>query len=328
MAHFIDFVVNNWLLVAFMAPLFWSLVNIIDVYFVGSIYKDEMEGVIISGVFQIIPWAIIILAAGVDLPSLISKAFWDGLGVTMLFSLVGGIFFLVSFYFYFKALFKKNDAPMLQVLWNLTVVVVPLLAFLIFNEVLPFRSYAGLLAVILGATMLSLNPGTRLAFSGGYLRIMAGAIFFMSLSMIFEEGAYNQLGATLGPQGFWLGFSGFCWGALVVAILFLLISRRNVGHLIHDYWKVFLLSEGIYFLGNLASQRALDISPSPSYVAAIEPFVSVFVLVYSLLIINFLSGFWPARAEEIKEIYLGQVTGMGTKILATLIMAAGIYLIY
>jgi hypothetical protein len=46
---------DNWLLVAFLAPFFWALVNIVDVYFVDGIYKDDIDGIIIFGLFQIIP---------------------------------------------------------------------------------------------------------------------------------------------------------------------------------------------------------------------------------------------------------------------------------
>jgi len=34
-----EFISSNWLIVAFLAPMSWALVNIIDVYFVEEIYR-------------------------------------------------------------------------------------------------------------------------------------------------------------------------------------------------------------------------------------------------------------------------------------------------
>lgn len=314
---------NHWIFVAFLAPMFWALVNIIDVYFVDGIYSDALDGVIISGLFQIIPLSVIFFVA--DFPAS-SVAIFGSSGILTL-SFAGGIFYTTAFYFYFKALFDHNDVSMLQILWSLTVIAVPTLSFFIFGEVLPIFKYIGMAIALLGATMLSFNAKLRSAFSLRYFRIMIGAVLFLSLSMIFEERAYGLLGEAYGEHGFWLGFFFFSLGSFAAGLLFSVGFGRNPLPLIQKYYKIFLLGEGIYFLGNLSSQRALDIAPSASFVAVVETFVPVFVLIYSLLILFFFSHVSKNGSEVMRRIYGEQMNGIRIKILATIIMAAGVYMI-
>lgn len=324
-----DFFKNHWLAIAFLAPMFWALVNIIDVYFVGGIYKDELDGTIISGLFQIVPWSVLFFAADFSLADALSSEPGNILGLNgaVILSFVGGLFYTASFYFYFKALFDKNDVSLLQIFWSLTIIAVPVLSFFIFNETLSAGKYLGLAVVLAGATMLSFSAKLRRKFSGRYLKIMLGAVLFLSLSMILEERAYSLLSEACGGRGFWLGFFFFGLGAAAAGLLFALIFRRNPQPLIKKYYKIFFLGEGIYFLGNLFSQKALDIAPSVSYVAAVETFMPVFILAYSFIILFFFSYIIKRENQAVKKIYAEQTSGLWTKILATIIMAIGVYII-
>jgi drug/metabolite transporter (DMT)-like permease len=325
MEIFLEFFKNHWLAIAFLAPMFWALVNVIDVYFVDGIYKDELDGTIISGLFQIVPWFLLFFVANFKLSDAIN--FSSGLDNTLILSFAGGILYTSAFYFYFKTLFNHNDVSMLQILWNLTVIAVPVLSFLFFRESLPILKYAGMAIVLFGATMLSFNAKLRNKLSARYFWTMMGAVLFLSLSMIMEEKAYNLLGATYGGQGFWLGFFFFSMGAFTAGTLFAVYSKRNPFPLIRKYYKIFLLGEGIYFFGNLFSQKALDVAPSVSYVAVVETFVPVFILAYSLLILFLFSAILRRKNETIKRIYSEQIGGIWVKVLATIIMAVGVYII-
>jgi drug/metabolite transporter (DMT)-like permease len=209
----------------------------------------------------------------------------------------------------------------------LTIIAVPVLSFFIFGERLSVFKYAGMLVVLLGATLLSLNVELRKDFSVKYLKIMLGAVLFLSLSIILEGRAYDLLNETYGAQGFWTGFFFFSLGASTAGLLFALYFQRSPLPLIQKYYKIFIIGEGIYFLGNLFSQKALDIAPSVSYVAAIESFIPVFVLAYSLLILFFFSSILKKENQAVKSIYSEQIKGLWFKIPATIIMALGIYII-
>lgn len=318
---------HNWLVISFLAPMFWALVNTIDVYFVDGIYRDELDGVIISGVFQILPWPVILLLTSSGLPSVIGDIFSKGLSILILLPFAGGFLYTMAFYFYFKTLFGKNDVSMLQVIWNLTVVAVPILSFFIFKEILPFNKYFGMAVALSGAVILAMGRDLRGNITYNYLCTMFCAVILLSLSMVFCERSYNVFSGVYDMLGFWAGFLFFSLGSFCAGALFSFFFRRNPLLLIKKYYKIFILAEGIYFMGNLCSQRALDTAPSASYVAVIETFVPVFVLVYSLLIIFLLPSEIKNANKAIEKIYSEQTKDLWVKGLATFIMAIGVYII-
>lgn len=332
LAGIFDFLKHHWMLVSFLAPMFWAAVNVIDVYFVGNVYRDELDGTIITGLFQIIPFSILaIFFLKIGPGQFISIGGNSGLfwiDPTILLGVLGGFLFTSSFYFYFKALFKNNDVAFLQIIWGLTIIVVPALAFFIWGERLSISHYIGMGVTLLGATMLSVSKKLREKFSLRYLWIMLWAVVVFSLSMVFEDRVYSDLAARgLGDQGFLVGFLSFSLGAILAGVAFALAKRRNPLPLIKRYAAVFLLLEGISFLGNLASQKAIDIAPSVSFVATIETFVPVFIMLYSLFILFIFFYILKRNTLVIKRIYEEQLEGIWIKVFATAIMAIGVYII-
>src|SRR4030043_386404 len=95
---------NNWLLIAFIAPFLWALVNLIDVYFAKEGYRDAYDGAIVSGFFQVIPW-LLVPFIGLSIP---------GINIIML-AILAGLFFCASMFFYFKAIFTTGDVSLLQI---------------------------------------------------------------------------------------------------------------------------------------------------------------------------------------------------------------------
>jgi drug/metabolite transporter (DMT)-like permease len=318
------------MIISFMAPMSWALVNIIDVYFVDGVYKDELDGTIISGLFQILPWFFLVFLLNVDFGRIIDRGPAGnifGINSILWISFVGGVLYTSAFYFYFKALFNHNDVSLLQILWNLTVIAVPVLSFILLKESLPIYKYIGMGVTFAGATMLSFNPEIRKKLSRRYIFIMLGAVLFLSVSMILQERAFSLLDELFGNDGFWFGFLFFGIGAFITGVLFSIYSNRNPLPLIRKYYKIFIIGEGIYFLGNLFSQRAIDLAPSVSYVAVIETFVPVFVLAFSLIIIFIFYHLFKVKSGVIKRIYSEQASGIWIKIFATVVMAVGVYII-
>lgn len=319
---------DNWILVAFLAPMLWALVNIIDVYFVDGIYQDEWDGLVISGLFQLAPWVVIIPFVNWDFSRLI--VIHDGsftIDRSLPLAFLGGFFLMCAYYFYFKALFYRNDVALFQVLGNLTVVVVPILAFIIYREVLPLYQYAGMSVTLAGATILSLNKKLKVSHGEKFFWTVVMGVIFFSLSLVVEEQAYSSLREQgYGNQGFLIGLFFFSLGAAFSGGMFAFIKKRNPLILTKKYLGVFVFAEGFNFFGNLASQRAIDIAPSVSYVATIGTFIPVFVLLFSFVILGY-SLIRSTEKHTAKRIYTEQVQGVGIKVIATIIMAVGVYMI-
>lgn len=324
------FFTEHWLLLAFLAPMFWAAVNLLDVYFVDGVYRDEFDGLIISSFFQILPIAVVLLFLRIDFGSFVGFSYSDGvigLDKFLWLALAGGLAFNFSFYFYYKALFNTNDSALLQIFWGLTIVVVPVLSFLLWGERLSLYIYLGMAITLLGVTILSASKKFQAKIFSRYSLIMVGAVFFLSLAMVLEGKAYESLaGRGLGDQGFLLGFLFFALGAFLSGLIFSIIKKRNPWPLLKKYWKVFILLEGMTSLGNFTSQRAIDVSPSVSYVATAETFVPVFILGFSLLVLFFSSNLLKIKSLVIERVYGGQLNGVWLKIVATLIMAFGVYI--
>jgi len=324
-----DFFTNHWLLLSFCAPALWALVNIIDVYFVKEIYTDEWDGTIISGLFQIIPWCFFITFVnfGDSFSLLFSSPGSFAPDRLVWFAIVGGFLFVASFFFYFKALFKNIDVALAQIIWSLPIVFVPLISYVIGTEVLGWNKYVGIAVTLLGLIVLSLSGYIRQNINIKYLFVMMMAVIIFSLSMIFEDAAYTRIDSLgYGNDGFWFVFAMFSLGAVLAGVFFAMIKKRNPWSLIKKYWKVFVLAEGISFIGTLTSQRSIDIAPAVSYVATTETFVPVFVMVFSGIIVLWLFLF-RKKLSLAREIYSEQIKGFWIKLLSTLIMALGVYII-
>lgn len=320
---------DNWLMLAFLAPMFWALVNIIDVYFVHGIYENEYDGVIISSLFQMVPWVALFFLIDINFSSYIgfshSGSFQFNPALAFLF--LGGVLFVVATLFYFKTLFNVNDVVLLQIIWNFTAILVPILAFLIFREKLAGHNYLGIFLIFAGAIMLSVHSKIKLKLSKKYLKFMLGGVFFIALAMVLENRGYEILGAeSLGSNGFWVGYFFFSLGFFFGGLAVMLWKKKNVFALIRKYYKVFLLAEALSFLGIMFSQRAMDMSPSVSFVAAIEKFDSIFIALFSLVILGYFY-FSGRKKETYNQIYREQLTGFGTKTAAAVCMIAGVYFI-
>lgn len=321
--HLIDFLQSHWLILAFLAPMSWALVNIIDVYFIGKVYKDALDGTIIASIFQVFPWIILAFFLKIDISQFINfgthgSSFW--IDPILFVALFGGFLFTASLYFYFKALFNHNDVALLEIIWSLTVIAVPIISLFLFGEKLSFYKYLGMGVVLLGATMLSMSRGLRSKISSRYIWIMVGAVIFLSFSMVFEDKVYSDLTARgLNNNGFLVGFLFFSIGSFLTGIFFAIAGKRNPFPLIKKYLKILLILEGISSFGSLASQGAISVAPSVSYVAALETFIPVFILLFSGLIL--------LCVPSLKKIYGEQLNGIWVKVIATVIMVVGVYII-
>ncbi|MBU2025598.1 MAG: hypothetical protein ABIC19_04260 [Patescibacteria group bacterium] len=333
-----SFFSGNWLVVALLAPMLWALVSVIDVYFVGGkIYKDEIDGAMISGLFQLVPAGFLFFLIRGELSLFWHETLNQGpllevvLGSekfqAVILAFVGGFVLNLAFFFYFKALFSRNDASLVQILWNLCVVVVPLLSFLVSGEVLPAYKYAGMGIVLAGATLLSLDKTLRETVSARFLWMMAGAILFWSVAMVIQDNAYGMLeNHGYRDWGFWIGLFFFTLGGFYSGLLFLIFSMRSPLRLIRKFFPIFFAVESLAFLGIFFSQRAIDISPSVSFVATIETFVPLFVLLFSSLVV--VGCRLIGKRKELGEIYRGQLKDIPIKILAGFVMLAGVFVIY
>ncbi len=312
-----DYLWSHWIFVAFLAPFFWALVNIIDIYFVSGVYEDEWDGVIINALFQLLPWLL-------PLFGLVEFVFpgWTAASTAFL----GGAFLMFSYYFYFKTLFVSNDMVVVQALANLSVPLVPFLAWLLVGEQLSAMHYIGIAVAFAGAMLFSFHGEIKEKSFGKVFALMTGAFVFLSLSMVFQTMAFQATG-----NDFWSCFLLFSIGATIVGLLISLFDHKSIRmrmkhiyDISRNFFFVFVLAEALNLLAVVALQRAIDLSPAVSFVAVIGSLAPVFVMVLSLLLVVI---FLKTNREKSRQIYQDQLVAFKTKIIACCIIAIGIYLI-
>lgn len=314
---------HNWKVIVFVAPALWAIVNIIDLYFVGDVYKNAHEGATITGFIQLLvllpaPFLSLTLP---DLPAII-------------FSILSGFCLVVSYFFYFRALFKDSDATFLQILWNTVSILTPILAFIFLGERLFAKQYLGILVVLTGVFLISFKKKASAKDLKKVLWDMSGAVLFFSLQMIFAKEAYTRASFTE-------SLMFYSVGAILAGVLFFVlnyISYHRHLHFFHhthsffkekkQYFHWFFLVEVVTLLGVITAQWVINIAPSVSLVSVIEPSSQpVFIIIFSVLIFLFAKVFLSERRKNMKFFHNEQLDRLPIKLVAMIIMAIGVYLI-
>lgn len=306
----------DWLLIALIAPVLWAFVSVIDNFFVESVYKDELDGIVISALFQLAPWLLVPLGI-LQFSSFESTSVW---------AIGSGFFFLASLFQYFRSLFLVNDSALMQILWSLSVPLVPFFAFFFVNETLSLSHYLGIAVAFVGVLIFNfdIEPG-----AGKRLRRvaipMAWAVVCMALSMVFGKKAF------IVSSNIETNFLLFCLGGVFILLLVPLFDRMTLvkrfiqtKDLMRGHFFVFSLAEGLSVMATFSSQWAIKLAPAISFVALIESLTPVFVVLVSIGVILFIRFFGNYALEKI---YREQIVHMRVKILATVIIATGVFLI-
>ena len=305
-----------WLIYAFAFLFFWGLVNVLDSYFIESeIYDNVWDGIIVSSLFKVFG---ILIIGGI----FFSQLFQISLLAAVLSMLVGA-FMSLAYLFAFLAILHHNDTPLLQVVWNLSSPLVVVLALIFLGEVFSLKTYAGMLIVFLGSFVIYFQKGSFGGKLKKFVLFSIPMVVLYSVSEVFLKYVEEGLGASFGQS-----FTFLCLGQVVFGTI-ILLSRRNAKHvfqLVKKNFSLFFFGEVIELLGLFFMVLAVIKSPAVSLVAVAESFMPVAIILLTFGMIPVLKIF--KRGKLIKKIYDEKmITGLPVKIIATLMMAIGAYLI-
>ncbi|MEI8096595.1 MAG: hypothetical protein WCG73_00600 [Candidatus Moraniibacteriota bacterium] len=304
---------QNWLLLSLIAPFLWAVVSVIDTHFVHDVYEDEYDGTVVSGIFQSLPWLLVPLG--------IVHFIFPGIEVAGLAFLAGGMF-ICSFYCYFKALFVSNDGALMQILWGVSVLVVPFFAWMCIGEVLQSIHYIGITIAFAGICLFNFDGKIKKIGFSRILFPMIGAVVFLSLSMVITKKVQQP------SADFWSIFLVFSAGATIFSLVILAIGKKNpfkraqkIAKLSGKYFPIFAIAEGLSIVATITSQTAISLAPAVSFVAVIESLVPVFVMMIGLVIVF---AFRNTTRFDLSP-YRNLVSGAWIKVLALAFIAIGIY---
>lgn len=300
-----------WLFISFIAPILWSFVVLLDIYFTQKAYDEAAEGSIISGFYQGIV-LILLLFIHYSWPS----SGW------MFF--IAGMCFLWACHWYLRSLIIGGDGTLAQIVWNFSIVLVPVLAWFISSERLLPIHYAGIAVVFIGGAIFAWKKDILIPDFWSIIINMIPAVLGLSLSMTIQKRAFE-----ISPD-FLTGFLTFSMGIIVASVTIFAIHKQKKGlvdriiGLSRRYWMSFLLGETMSVVALSASSLAIKLSPSVSFVAVVESLVPVFVMVFSFIVARIL--FWKEQFEY-QSMYMKQIIDVRGKLGAICIIAIGIYLV-
>jgi len=303
---------DNWIIIAFIAPLVWATSCIIDVCFISEeIYRRPMDGTIVSGLISIIPCIYFL----VNIDSWAGISFFDAIP-----AVVAGVVYFLHSYYYFRALFCINDASGAETFISMSVLVVPVLAFLLLGERLDTIYYIAAIVALIGIVILiachfrSLNRGAiwNLSF----------AVVYISLCMVVQAWVFEKM-------DFQHGITLFCAGSFGAALLVCLFKpaqgKRIVG-ICRRYGSVLIFAELIGILAVLMSHRATSISPSVTLVAIVECSLPVFIILLSLAVRS-IPKRWYSISADTRDALALQVSALPAKLVSLSLISIAIVLV-
>lgn len=300
---------ESWLLLALLAAAFWALSCVVDVCLVGArVFRNPLQAAVIMGLFSVVPLGLLIPNA----PE------WDGASFApMGTAALAGLFYFLHVYFNFCALFTMNDGLNTEIFNNLSVLFVPVLAFLLLGERLdPAYYFAPGLALCGILTLLRDQIYTMQAKMLVYLLL---SVLCLSLAMVLQAAALSHLDYSHAV----IVFSS---AGLLTAISLTVFRRRNTARIALLCRRFGFLFAGVQLLeitAVLISQRSTSIAPSVTLVAVAECTLPAFIMIISGLCLA-CSGITKFSSGGLRDSIAIQTDRWGTKIFSMTLVAGSI----
>ena len=286
---------------ALIAGLFWGISNVIDKAVLSRYVKNPLLVMPVVGSLALIVGTFFVV---LNYQSLAVDVLWR----LILFSALN----FCSIVFYFLAL-KREEVSRMVPLYGTTPAFMVLIELMAFGTKLTMEQYIGVIAVVIGAIILSYRSGPIKFNKKGLALVLTSSIFWAT-AVVFLTDIFDK-------HGYWLG-----WGWLqvtigVLSLLSLFFIKKDFINTIKEkgsrvVWSIvssqlfsmtagaFLFYAGTLWVASLSSAIASD--------------QFIFTFLFSLLI----SWKWPQLLkEEVSPKIIIQKT------ISILLIVAGIFLI-
>ena len=294
----------EWFVFALIPPLLWSMLTIIDKFFLSKYIKSPYSYQILIALSNLLIIPIFLLITPIEFVYPWSL-FVIGLGV--LFSL-GSILYNKSI--------MIEEPSRISIMFNLIPIMVAFMAYFFLGEQLGLMQYSGVSLIILGAFLVSYKKSKN--------KLILSPALFLMLLFTFNVALYQVLTKYFFNTMDYLSFN--FWSALgVFASLFILLIpgkiRRDFINEKHKFnrhvWLWRGISTYIYFGGLLAFFIAVDYGfvTIASVFISIEPLI---VIIYTAILCVFVPN--VVREEISRKILV-------LKIISALLIVSGAYLI-
>lgn len=275
-----------WLIFALASPFFWAIVHVLDAYCVEELFDRSWVGIFTSA-----------LAMLVVLPMLALGLFIRGVSamsveMVALCSL-SGVVFMTSQILYFKAL-ESTESGIVAAYWNIIPIILPILSYLLWGEVLSKSTYVGIGILIFSSVLFCLLDDNHEA-RWSSIALMFLAAWMQVLYFIIQKHIFDQCEVY---QGFLvITFAMAITG--ITPILFKVqrkIIRANMERIWPMFWLI-LLVEVANLIAIATSQFAVNLA-APSLVSAVEASTPAYTFVISFSLFAMTKKYGEANAKR------------------------------
>lgn len=303
---------NHWIIMAWIAPSAWALSSLIEVSLISrDAFRTDRDATVVTGFLSILPC--LAIAALASPPLEIEPR-------SCLLALTAGLAYLGHLFFYFKALFTLNDAAHADAFLNFSVVLVPLMSFLVVGEELRDVHYGGITLAALGVLVINLNDRRAGGTKPCPTPPLILSVIFLSVSCVLQDQTFLLVDYWTGS--FWYGL-GVISGLVALSLR---SSFHGLRRTLTQYPVGLGLSQFLTGLGVMASLRATDLSPSVSLVVLIECAAPILLMFFSLSALWLLKG--PlAKSTNLRNTLRLQLRQTPAKLVSCGLILAGIGLI-
>lgn len=293
----------NWIFLSLLAPLFWASSNFVDKYLLSKYTKGIFDFVFFSTIMSWFLFGVIFVFIGIP-----------ELSIYSLIPIGTGIALIYSYGFYGKAL-EQGDTSSLVILFKLIPVITVILAFTFLGQRLSSNEIIGLVLVLMGATIVSLEK-TRGIFIKGFGMILIAILMWSVMTLFVDYG--------LTKMSFWDYFMLDNLGSALSGLtLFIIptvrrqviegIKTASIGKYVWFSWNNIL-----DFFGQMSIKKALSIAPSAGLVTVVMQAQSFYTVMIGVSLTLFIPNI-------IKEDISART--LIKKIIGAAIMFLGIYIL-
>jgi transporter family protein len=259
----------EWLVFALLCPAFWGLNNVFYKFLMTKKFRGYFSMLSFMGLIDVIFAVIVCLVNPVSF-----------LFPYVLFAMLVGLFPLLAFWFYSKALMVE-EISRITPLFQFIPIFVVLLSVVFLNELLSVQRYFGVAVIVIASILISYRNSKSGKSLSSALKFMIPFSVVLAVHSILEKLLLSYI--DYWSVFFWNILGAFC------GILFLMTfskPRREFTETVHTVGKraffVVFVGEGVYFLGTICWL----IAASMGYVSLVSAFAGLqhlFVFIYVLL---------------------------------------------
>lgn len=294
----------TWFILALLAPLLYSIVNLIDDNLLRFIYKGAHLATVISGLLGATPLLLLFFVDLVDIPVRL---------VIMMIAV--GFLTCLYYFFYFRSLQAESPSVVIAML-GLVPATVPVLAYFLLGERLVFYQLLGLIMVILATAWLAVGGIKKFKISKALVPILT-VVLLMDTTFLMSKYVYDKV-------DFFPAYMWFCVGLGLggVYFIFVMLFSRSVHDLslfkrnIHHLLGLFILTEMFAVVAEFVSNKAISQGPV-SLVVAIGGIQPVYLVLIALML-------YPMSPKYFREAVEGSIYD---KLIPMLVIIIGLFII-